>query len=72
MTIFEVAKELTCIDSGIAWARIESTELKKFNKPNGPSKDISIPLWRKNKAIMGAEAGRDLGDRGEEEGKGGS
>ena len=54
MTIFEVAKELTCIDSGIAWARIESTELKKFNKPKGPSKDVSIPLWRENKAIMGA------------------
>jgi hypothetical protein len=32
--------------------RIQSAELKKFNKPKGPSEDSSIPLGRKKKAII--------------------
>jgi hypothetical protein len=31
--------------------RIQSTVLKKFNKPKSPSKDASIPLGRLKKAI---------------------
>jgi hypothetical protein len=33
--------------------RIQSTELKKVNKPKGPSEDAIIPLGREKKAIMG-------------------
>jgi hypothetical protein len=45
--------------------RIQSTKLKKVNKPKGPSKDASILLG-------GAEGGRELGWRGEWEGKQGN
>jgi hypothetical protein len=31
--------------------RIQSTELKKFNKSKGPSEDISIPVQREKKEI---------------------
>ena len=33
--------------------RIQSTELKKVNKPKGPSENTSIPLGREKKAITG-------------------
>jgi hypothetical protein len=50
--------------------RVQFTELKKVNKPKGPSEDASIPLGRVNKVIMRggggcAEGGRKLGGRGE-------
>ena len=32
--------------------RTQPRELKKFNKPKGPSEDNSIPLERKKKAVM--------------------
>ena len=32
---------------------IQSTELKKVNKPKGPSEDASIPLGWEKKAITG-------------------
>jgi hypothetical protein len=31
--------------------RIQSTQLKKFNKPRGPREDASISLGRRKKAI---------------------
>jgi hypothetical protein len=41
--------------------RIQSTELKKANKPKGPSEEASIPLGGEKKAITGVgEEGRDL------------
>jgi hypothetical protein len=40
--------------------RIQSTELKKVNKPKGPSEDISTPLGRENKSKGGGrERGRE-------------
>jgi hypothetical protein len=33
--------------------RIQSTKLKKVNKPNSPSEDASNPLGREKKAITG-------------------
>ena len=33
--------------------RIQSTEVKKGNMTKGPSEDVSIPLTREKKAIMG-------------------
>jgi hypothetical protein len=36
---------------------VQSTELKKVNKPKGPSEDASIPLGRKKKATMDAGLG---------------
>ena len=33
--------------------RIQSTELKKVNKPKGPSEDTSVPLGSEKKAITG-------------------
>ena len=49
--------------------RIQSIELKKVNKPLVPSKDASILLWRKKKAIgVGTEGGRDLSWRGDKKG----
>ena len=42
---------------------MQSTELKKFNKPKkGPSEDASIPLGREKKAIMGGR-GEDTEER---------
>ena len=44
--------------------RMQPTELKKINKPKGPSKDASISLGREKKAIRGGrerKGGRDLG-----------
>jgi hypothetical protein len=38
--------------------RTQSAELKKVNKPKGPSEDASIPLWREKKAIMEWEGQR--------------
>ena len=33
--------------------RIQSTEIKKFNKPKGPGEDSPIPLEMEKKAITG-------------------
>ena len=48
---------------------IKSTELNKVNKPQGPSKDNSIPFGREKKAITGV-GGREVpgwkGQGGEE------
>jgi hypothetical protein len=38
--------------------RIQFTELKKVNKPKGPSEDASIPLGREKKTITG-DRGRE-------------
>ena len=40
--------------------RIKFTELKKANKPKGPSEDASFPRGRKKKAIAGT--GREKGE----------
>jgi hypothetical protein len=37
--------------------RIQSTELKKLNKLNGPSEDTSVPLGREKKTITSGEGG---------------
>jgi hypothetical protein len=34
-------------------AKIQSTELKKVNRPNGPSNDTSIPFEREKEVITG-------------------
>ena len=47
--------------------KIQSTELKKFNKLKGPSEDASVPLGRENKAITNGDGDRretELKDRG--------
>jgi hypothetical protein len=51
--------------------RMQSTELKKVNKPKGSSQDASVLLGREMKAVtgVGAERGRDLGGRGNRERK---
>ena len=41
--------------------KIQSTELKKFNKLKCPGEDASVPLGREKKAITSGEGGRDLG-----------
>jgi hypothetical protein len=48
--------------------RIQSTELKKVNKPKGPSENTSIPLGREKKAIM---VGRGRERSGWKRGQGG-
>ena len=35
--------------------KIQSTELKKVNKPRGPRKHASVPLMREKRAITGGE-----------------
>jgi hypothetical protein len=53
---------------------MQSTELKKVNKPKGPSEDVSIPLGREKKVIMGGggqKEGGNMCERGKREGKGG-
>ena len=52
--------------------RMQSAELKKFNKLKGTSEEDSIPFWRKKKAITGwgREEGRLLNGRGDIERKG--
>ena len=42
---------------------------KKFNKPKSPSEDASIPLGREKKVITEGEGGRNLGGKGDREGK---
>jgi hypothetical protein len=42
---------------------IQSTELKKVNKPKGPCEDISVALGREKKAITSGEGGKDLGGK---------
>jgi hypothetical protein len=37
--------------------KIQSIELKKFNKLKCPSKDASVPLGREKKAITNREGG---------------
>ena len=52
--------------------RIQSTELKMFNRQKGSSEDVSIPLGREKKAIRGKgmEGGSWVGKgRGRERGK---
>ena len=49
--------------------KIQSTELKKVNKPKCPNENTSVPLGREKKAITSGEGSKDLGgkmDRGEE------
>jgi hypothetical protein len=48
--------------------KIQSTELKKFNKLKCPNKDASVSLGREKKAITSGEGEGDLG--GKVEGKG--
>jgi hypothetical protein len=43
--------------------KIQSTELKKFNKLKCPSENASVPLGREKKAITSREGGRDLGGK---------
>jgi hypothetical protein len=51
--------------------RIQSIELKKINKPKGPSEDASIPLGREKKAIKGGRReGRTLVGKGTGRGRG--
>jgi hypothetical protein len=39
--------------------KIQSTELKQFNKMKGPNEGASVPLGKKKKAItMGREGGK--------------
>jgi hypothetical protein len=40
--------------------KIQSTELRKVNKLNGPSDDATVPLGRKKKAITSEDGRRDL------------
>ena len=42
---------------------VQSTELKKVNKPKGPSEDASIPLGREKKTIRGGKGESNLGGR---------
>jgi hypothetical protein len=42
----------------------------KGSKQTGTDEDASVPLGRENKAIMGAQGGRDVGRRGHRKGKG--
>ena len=50
--------------------RIQSTELKKVNKLTGPNEEVSIPLGRKKKAIIGGvRKGGNLSNKGDREGK---
>jgi hypothetical protein len=39
---------------------VQPTDCKKFNKKKVAREDVSIPLTRRNKIIMGSEGGRDL------------
>ena len=51
--------------------KIQSTELKKVNKPKGSSEDASIPLGREKKVIVGGRGKEGPGwerGQGEEEG----
>jgi hypothetical protein len=43
--------------------KIQSTELKTFNKSKGPSEDDSVPLGREKKSITSGERGRDRGGK---------
>ena len=49
----------------------KSTELRKFSKPKGPSEDASVPFGREKKLGGWAEGEKDLGVRGDREGKSG-
>ena len=48
--------------------KIQSTELKKFNKLKDPSEDTSVPLGREMKATTRRERGRTEGREGGKEG----
>ena len=48
---------------------IQLIDYKKFKKKESPIEDVLIPLRRGNKIIMEAERERDLGRRGEGDGK---
>jgi hypothetical protein len=51
-------------------ARRQHTDCKKCDKQKCPSEDASIPRRKRKEIIMGGRGGgRDLGGRGEEEGK---
>jgi hypothetical protein len=52
--------------------RIQSTKLKKVNKLKAQSLDVSIPLRMEKKAILGAEGGKDVGERADGEEKRGT
>jgi hypothetical protein len=43
--------------------KIQSTELKKFNKLKCPSEDASVPLGREKKAIRSGEGGKELEEK---------
>jgi hypothetical protein len=43
--------------------KIQSTELKKFNKLKCPREDASVPLGREKKAITSGERWRELGGK---------
>lgn len=47
----KLKKSLT--KNSVSLPRIHSAELKKVNKPNGPSEDVSVPCGREKKAVMG-------------------
>jgi hypothetical protein len=44
-------------------AKIQSTELKNFNKLKCPSEDTSVPLGGEKKAITSGVGGMDLGGK---------
>jgi hypothetical protein len=44
-------------------SKIQSTELKKFNKLKSPSEGTSVPLGREKKAIISRKEGRVLGGK---------
>ena len=44
--------------------KIQSTEFKKVNQPQGPSEYVSVPLGREKKAITSREGRRGLGGQG--------
>jgi hypothetical protein len=47
-------------------AKIQSTELKKVNKPKCSIEDVSVPLGKEKKAIKSGEGGKvDMGAVGE-------
>ena len=50
--------------------RIQSTELKKVNKPRAQMRTPQSHLGGKRKQSPGTEGGRDLGGIGDREGKG--
>jgi hypothetical protein len=43
--------------------KVQSTELRKFNKLKCPSEDASVPLEKEKRTITSKKGGRDLGGK---------